>query len=57
MSSEIMQETTPLVECCAFHLGYTGISVTSSTSKESAETRSGTRAIAEAIFTIGLSNI
>jgi hypothetical protein len=27
------------------------------TSKESAETRSGTRAIAEAIFTIGLSNI
>ena len=21
MSSEIMQETTPLVECCAFHLG------------------------------------
>ena len=37
--------------------GYTGISVTSLTSKESAETRSGTRAIAEAIFTIGLSNI
>ena len=37
--------------------GYTGISVTSLTSKESVETRSGTRAIAEAIFTIGLSNI